>query len=81
MDGSFSFSLDDKYSSDGGRIYVTGMQALVRLPLAQHRRDKMAGLNTAGFITGYRGSPLGGYDTALWQAQKHLDAHQITFTP
>ena len=79
MDGSFSFSLDDKYTSDDGRIYVTGVQALVRLPLVQHRRDKAAGLDTAGFISGYRGSPLGGYDTALWQAQQHLDAHQVTF--
>ncbi len=79
MDGSFSFSLEDKYTSDDGRIYVTGVQALVRLPLVQHRRDKAAGLDTAGFISGYRGSPLGGYDTALWQAQQHLDAHQVTF--
>ena len=79
MDGSFSFSLEDKYTSDGGRVYVTGVQALVRLPLVQHRRDKAAGLDTAGFISGYRGSPLGGYDTALWQAQQHLDAHQVTF--
>jgi indolepyruvate ferredoxin oxidoreductase len=54
-----SISLDDKYSRDTGRIYLTGVQALVRLPLMQRRLDRAAGLNTAGFISGYRGSPLG----------------------
>ena len=62
-----SVSLDDKYTLDSGRIYLTGIQALVRLPLMQRQRDDAAGLNTAGFISGYRGSPLGGYDQALWR--------------
>ena len=61
-------TLDDKYVSDHGRIYLTGIQALVRLALVQRRRDLAAGLNTAGFISGYRGSPLGGLDEALWKA-------------
>ena len=55
-------TLDDKYTLEQGRIYLTGMQALVRLPMMQRQRDRAAGLNTAGFISGYRGSPLGGLD-------------------
>ena len=74
-------SLDDKYARFDGRVFLTGIQALVRLPLLQRRRDRAAGHNTAGFISGYRGSPLGGYDIALWAAKKHLDAHDITFQP
>ena len=74
-------SLDDKYTATGGRVYLSGAQALVRLPLMQHRRDRAAGLNTAGFISGYRGSPLGVYDLALWQAQKFLDQNQVRFVP
>ncbi len=70
-------SLDDKYTSDQDRVYLTGIQALVRLPLVQRRRDVAAGLNTAGFISGYRGSPLGGLDEALWKAKKHLEAHHV----
>src|SRR5690606_9786052 len=58
-------SLDDKYTVKEGRIYLSGTQALVRLPLIQKARDTAAGLNTAGFISGYRGSPLGAYDQAL----------------
>ena len=58
---------------------MTGTQALVRLPLIQRQRDVAAGINTAGYISGYRGSPLGGYDTALWRAKSHLDSHHITF--
>ena len=58
---------------------MTGTQALVRLPLIQRQRDEVAGINTAGYISGYRGSPLGGYDTALWRARSHLDSHHITF--
>jgi len=60
-------SLDDKYISDHGSAYMTGIQALVRLPLAQTRRDELNGLHTAGFISGYRGSPVGNYDNFLWQ--------------
>lgn len=74
-------SLDDKYSATSGSIYLSGIQALVRLPMLQKLRDQQAGLNTAGFISGYRGSPLGGLDEALWKAQPQLQAHQITFVP
>ena len=74
-------SLEDKYTSDQDRVYLTGIQALVRLALVQRRRDLAAGLNTAGFISGYRGSPLGGLDEALWKAKQHLQAHHIKFQP
>jgi indolepyruvate ferredoxin oxidoreductase len=74
-------TLDDKYALDSGRVYLTGIQALVRLALVQRRRDLAAGLNTAGFISGYRGSPLGGLDEALWKAQPHLAAHHVRFQP
>jgi len=74
-------TLDDKYACFEGRVFLTGIQALVRLPLLQKRRDRAAGKNTAGFISGYRGSPLGGYDLALWAAKKHLQAHEIVFEP
>ena len=74
-------TLDDKYSLDQGRAFMSGVQALVRLPMLQRTRDAAAGLNTAGFISGYRGSPLGGYDQALWAAKKHLAAHNIVFQP
>ena len=74
-------TLDDKYSIDHGRAFMSGVQALVRLPMLQRTRDAIAGLNTAGFISGYRGSPLGGYDQALWAAKKHLEAQNIVFKP
>ena len=74
-------SLDDKYTLRSGRIYLSGVQALVRLPIMQRERDKDAGLNTGGFISGYRGSPLGVYDNALWQARRHLEAHNVRFQP
>lgn len=74
-------TLDDKYILDSGRIFLTGVQALVRLPMMQRRRDEAAGLHTAGYVTGYRGSPLGGMDLSLWQAQRFLDKHQIKFQP
>ncbi len=74
-------TLEDKYVSDQDRVYLTGIQALVRLALVQRRRDLAAGLNTAGFISGYRGSPLGGLDEALWKAKKHLEAHHVKFQP
>ena len=75
------YSLEDKYRRTQGRIYLSGVQALVRLPLMQKLRDERAGLDTAGFISGYRGSPLGGYDQALWGARKHLEAQNIVFQP
>jgi indolepyruvate ferredoxin oxidoreductase len=74
-------TLEDKYARFDGSVYLTGIQALVRLPLLQKRRDRAAGLNTAGFISGYRGSPLGGYDLALWGARRHLESHDIVFSP
>jgi indolepyruvate ferredoxin oxidoreductase len=74
-------SLDDKYALETGRAFMSGVQALVRLPMLQRTRDALAGLNTAGFISGYRGSPLGGYDQALWSAKKHLAAQNIVFQP
>ena len=74
-------SLDDKYKAHTGRIYLSGIQALVRLPLVQRLRDVAAGLNTGGFISGYRGSPLGGLDEAYWAAEKTLAAHHVKFVP
>lgn len=75
------YTLEDKYTRTDGRIYLSGVQALVRLPLMQRLRDQAAGLNTAGFISGYRGSPLGGFDLELWRAKQHLAQAQIKFTP
>ena len=74
-------SLDDKYRFTDGRVFMSGVQALVRLPLVQQARDKAAGLNTGGFISGYRGSPLGTYDQELWRAKKLLADHNIVFQP
>jgi indolepyruvate ferredoxin oxidoreductase len=73
------YTLDHKYTRFDGRIYLSGVQALVRLPLMQRQRDKASGLNTGGFISGYRGSPLGGLDQALWKARKHLKASGVEF--
>lgn len=74
-------SLDDKYTQTDGAVFMTGTQALVRLPLLQAECDKAAGLNTAGFISGYRGSPLGGLDQQLFKAKKHLASHNVVFQP
>ena len=74
-------TLDDKYTLDRGRAFMSGVQALVRLPMLQQQRDRAAGLDTAGFISGYRGSPLGTYDQSLWAAKKHLAEHRIVFQP
>ena len=74
-------TLDDKYSLDYGRAFMSGVQALVKLPMLQRLRDAAQGKNTAGFISGYRGSPLGGYDQALWKAAKYLKAQNIVFQP
>jgi indolepyruvate ferredoxin oxidoreductase len=76
-----SVTIDDKYALESGRAFMSGIHALVRLPMLQRVRDTLAGLNTAGFVSGYRGSPLGGYDQALWQAKKHLAGQQIVFQP
>jgi indolepyruvate ferredoxin oxidoreductase len=74
-------SLDDKYDLTKQRIFLTGVQALVRLTLMQKERDRRAGLNTAGFVSGYRGSPLGGLDQAFFKAQRNLLASDVVFTP
>src|SRR5215467_4979823 len=71
--------LEDKYRLDVKRIYLSGVQALVRLPMLQRERDRAAGLNTAGFISGYRGSPLGMYDHTLWRAKTFLQSQDINF--
>ena len=73
--------LSDKYTVERGSVYLTGIQALVRLPLDQMRRDRRAGLKTGAFISGYEGSPLGGYDLALGRSKKLLDEHGIHFRP
>ena len=74
-------TLDDKYTLAKGRAYMNGTQALVRLLMLQHERDQRAGLNTAGFVSGYRGSPLGAVDQTLWKAKTHLEQHHIAFQP
>ncbi len=74
-------TLDDKYSLDYGSAFMSGVQALVKLPMLQRLRDLRVGKNTAGFVSGYRGSPLGGYDQALWKADKYLRAQNIVFQP
>jgi indolepyruvate ferredoxin oxidoreductase len=74
-------TLEDKYALKQGRVYLTGSQALVRLPMLQRERDQAAGLNTEGFISGYRGSPLGNFDRELWAAKKFLEASHIHFQP
>ena len=74
-------TLDDKYRLDEGRAFMSGVHALVKLPMLQRQRDALLGKNTAGFISGYRGSPLGGYDQALWKAKSWLAANQVVFQP
>ena len=75
------YRLEDRYTQRSGRVFLSGSQALVRLPLMQRQRDVEAGLNTAGFISGYTGSPLGGYDIALNQVPELLEEHHIHFEP
>ena len=74
-------TLADKYERQSGRIYISGIQALVRLPMIQRQRDIAAGLNTAGFISGYRGSPLGALDNELWRMQPMLKKNNVVFEP
>jgi indolepyruvate ferredoxin oxidoreductase len=74
-------SLDDKYALERGHVFLTGAQAFVRLLILQRQRDALAGVNTAGFVSGYRGSPLGTLDLSLWKAQKFLDRAHIKFQP
>src|SRR5580698_7034049 len=73
--------LSDKFTIERGSVYLTGIQALVRLPMDQMRRDRRAGLKTGTFISGYEGSPLGGYDLALGRSKKLLDQYGIHFHP
>ncbi len=74
-------SLNDKYEVERGQVFLSGVQTIVRLALDQRRRDARAGLRTAGFVSGYRGSPLGGTDFAFWQADALLKANDIVFQP
>ncbi|MYZ44272.1 indolepyruvate ferredoxin oxidoreductase family protein [Schauerella aestuarii] len=74
-------TLDDRYTLDQGRAWMSGIHALVRLPMMQRVRDLDAGHNTAGFVSGYRGSPLGGVDQNMWKAAKHLKSHHVEFQP
>ncbi|MCU9836828.1 indolepyruvate ferredoxin oxidoreductase family protein [Ruegeria sp. WL0004] len=76
-----SYALDDRYNRITGRVFLTGTQALVRIMMDQARRDRAAGLNTAGFVSGYRGSPLGGLDLEMWRAKARLEQDRITFMP
>jgi len=76
-----NYTLEDRYRIASGRVFLTGNQALVRLPLMQRQRDLAAGLDTAGFISGYRGSPLGTLDMNLWQAKKELEENHVRFEP
>ncbi len=75
------YRLEDRYRREDGRVYLTGIQALTRIPMVQKRLDQAMGLNTAGFISGYRGSPLGGFDLELTRSRKVLDDHKIIFKP
>ncbi len=81
LKSDLTISLEDKYTATDGKVFMNGTQALVRLPIVQMRHDALAGLNTGGYISGYRGSPIGGYDFALHSAKKHLDDHGIVFQP
>ena len=76
-----NYELLDRYRRESGRVFLTGTQALVRIPLMQRTLDRAAGLNTAGFVSGYRGSPLGAVDQELWRAGSFLDENQIEFLP
>ncbi len=76
-----TYELMDRYRRTSGRVFLTGTQALVRLPLMQRALDRAAGLDTAGFISGYRGSPLAAYDLELWRARRELAASNIEFLP
>ena len=79
--GLRAVTLDDRYTLDEGRVYLTGTQALVRLVLMQHQLDSARGLNTAGYVSGYRGSPLGGIDREFSRAAGHLHDHHVKFHP
>ncbi|MEW6639120.1 MAG: indolepyruvate ferredoxin oxidoreductase family protein [Pseudomonadota bacterium] len=79
--GGDGYQLEDRYTRDSGRVFLTGTQAIVRITLDQARRDRAAGRNTAGFVSGYRGSPLGGVDLEFWRAKDLAEVHNIAFMP
>ena len=82
QDASFAtYQLEDRYTRTAGRVYLTGTQALVRIMFDQARRDRAAGRKTAGFVSGYRGSPLGGLDMELWRQRARLEEERIEFLP
>lgn len=76
-----AYRLEDRYARESGRVFMTGTQALVRAVLDQAARDRASGLDTAGYVSGYRGSPLGAVDMELWRARKILAERRITFQP
>ncbi|MBM1633112.1 indolepyruvate ferredoxin oxidoreductase family protein [Sulfitobacter mediterraneus] len=76
-----TYQLDDRYAQVRGRVFMTGTQALTRIMLDQARRDRDAGMNTAGFVSGYRGSPLGGLDQEMWRIAPRLEENRIKFMP
>ncbi|MBM1310283.1 indolepyruvate ferredoxin oxidoreductase family protein [Sulfitobacter mediterraneus] len=76
-----TYQLDDRYAQVRGRVFMTGTQALTRIMLDQARRDRDAGMNTAGFVSGYRGSPLGGLDQEMWRIAPRLEESRIKFMP
>src|SRR3954464_5632176 len=76
-----AYELSDRYDREVGHVFLTGTQAIVRIAPDPVRRDRAAGLNTAGFISGYRGSPLGGIDLELWRIKEQLKRDAIEFLP
>src|SRR5690606_8756641 len=74
-------TLDDRFDLSRERIFLSGAQAIIRMLLMRSELDRRAGLNTAGFVSGYRGSPVGGLDQQFWHAQKHLAERNIRFQP
>src|SRR5271156_1481519 len=76
-----TYQLSDRYDRERGRVFLTGTQAIVRIVLDQAKRDHAAGRDTAGFVSGYRGSPLGGIDLELWRIEERLKAERIEFLP
>ncbi|MEP4992309.1 MAG: pyruvate ferredoxin oxidoreductase, partial [Paracoccaceae bacterium] len=76
-----TYKLTDRYAKTEGRVFLTGTQALVRILFDQARKDRKAGLNTSGFVSGYRGSPLGGFDLEMWRVRNTLAEEKIEFLP
>ncbi len=74
-------SLNDRYDLSKRHVFLTGTQAIVRLTLMQRERDRLNGLNTAGYVTGYRGSPVGGLDQTFWRAKEVCERHHVKFQP